>query len=309
VKILVTPRSLSKGDHPQLQRLRDAGFELVFPPAGQTPSEADLLRLLPGCRGMLAGVEPIGARVLRSAEGLRVIARNGVGINNVDLEAAKERNIAVLPAPGANARGVAELAIGLILAVARAIPASDRALKSGQWQRQTGIELEGRTLGVVGCGNIGRRVAKIALGLDMNVLAYDRYPNSSLAPSGSFKFTSLDDLLTRSDVVSLHCPPLADGRPILDAANLNRLRKGAIVINTARADLVDADAMAAALESGRVAGYGVDVFDPEPPGDWPLLRHDRVVATPHVGGLTQESIERATTAAVDNLIQFLAEKP
>jgi D-3-phosphoglycerate dehydrogenase len=305
LKVLVTPRSVSGGTHPQLDRLRAAGLELKFCRAGQLPGADELRELLPGCAGYLAGVEPIGADVLAAADSLKVIARNGAGVSNVDLAAAQARGIEVLPAPGANARGVAELTIGLMLACARAIPFSDRALKSGEWTRRNGIELEGRTLGLVGCGNVGRRVARMALGMDMRVIAFDQFVDETFRPGDGFRYATLDEVIESADVLSLHCPPAKDGRPLLGAANLGRLKRGAIVINTARADLIDSGAMLAALESGHIAGLGLDVFDPEPPGDVPLLKHERVVSTPHVGGFTTESVERAVAGAVDNLLDRL----
>ena len=163
-KILITPRSLTKEGHPALELLRKAGFQVITCTPGKSPEEEELLRLLPGCVGYLAGVEKVSARVLEAAKGLKVISRNGAGISNVDLEAARRLNIQVLPTPGANARGVAELTIGLILALLRSIPWSDGQLKAEAWSRRQGIELEGRTLGLVGCGDIGKLVVKMALG-------------------------------------------------------------------------------------------------------------------------------------------------
>ncbi len=304
-KILVTPRSMTAGGHPSLAKLRAAGYEPVFPAAGKQPTEEDLLRLLPGCVGYLAGVEKVSARVLEAAADLKVISRNGVGMDNVDLAAAQRLGIVVCRAIGSNARGVAELTMSHLLALARWVPFSDHHLKAGGWERRKGIELLGRTLGLIGCGNIGRLVAKFALGMDMKVLAYDIMPDTSFAPSADFRFTTLEEALTSSDILSLHCPPLQDGRPLLDAAALARLKKGVFIINTARADLIEGAALAAALRSGQVAGVSLDVFKTEPPTGDPLVTNDRVVATPHLGGFTDESVDRAAQMAVDNLLAEL----
>lgn len=303
--ILVTPRSVTRSGHPSLDRLRQAGFEVRLAPAGETPSEAVLLQLLPGCVGYLAGVEPVTAKVLRAAAALRVISRNGTGVDNVDLAAAGELNIRVCRAEGANARGVAELTLGLILSLARSIPQSDRAMKAGRWDRTSGFELEGKTLGVVGCGRIGKLVAGFGVAMGMKVLAFDAFPDSSFSPSRSFRFAALPEVLANSDVVTLHCPPPADGSAIIDAAAIATMRRGVLLINTARAELVDRHALAAALASGAVDGYGIDAYAVEPPGDDTFLRHERVVATPHAGGLTRESIDRAMHVAVDNLLSVL----
>lgn len=304
-KILVTPRSLTVGGHPSLDRLNAAGYALVFSAAGRQPTEEELIALLPGCIGYLAGVERVSARVLDAATDLRVISRNGAGIDNVDIEAAERRGICVCRAEGANAEGVAELAIGMLLTLARAIPASDRAIKSAGWQRYRGVELRGKTLGIVGCGKIGRRVAEMAVGLGMNVLAHDVCAPSTFTVSDRFCFASFDDVINSADAISLHCPPLLDGKPLIDEMAIRKMRRGVLLIDTARYDLLDARAVAAALDDGHVAGLAIDVFDHEPPIDNPLAGHERVVATPHVGGFTEESVDRAVTVAVDNLLNHL----
>ena len=303
-RVLVTPRSLTKSGHPALRRLADAGYEVVFSAPGVQPGEAELLEKLPGCAGYLAGVEKVSARVLEAAAPtLKVIARNGVGIDNVDLAAARRLDLAVLPALGANARGVAELAIALLLALARAIPASDAHLKAGQWQRREGLELEGKTLGLVGCGRIGREVARMACGLGMNVVAYDPCPPP--VPLEGVRLAPLDEVLAAADAVSLHCPAQPDGKPLIDGRALAAMKRGACLINTARASLLDAAAVLAALDDGRLAGLATDVFEHEPPGDDPLALHPNVIATPHVGGYTKEGVDRAVGAAVDNLLEGL----
>jgi phosphoglycerate dehydrogenase-like enzyme len=302
-KILLTPRSVTRQGHPSLARLQEAGFELVFSQPGSLPKEDELISLLPGCAGWIAGVEPVSARVLESAPDLRVISRNGTGADSIDLAAAQRLGIKVLRARGANARGVAELTTALMLALARSIPATDRSLKAGRWERQHGFELEGKTLGLIGCGTIGRLVTGFALALGMRVLAYDPSPDWSDAPAG-FGYADRADVFHESDILSLHCPPPPDG-PLLDAVTLASLKQGVCIINTARAGLLDTEATLAALASGRVAGVALDVFEPEPPGDRRLLEHPRVIATPHIGGFTPQSIDRAMTQAVDNLLEAL----
>lgn len=303
-KILVTPRSVTKGGHPSLEALKEAGYGMVTCTPGVQPSEDELRALLPGCVGYLAGVERVSSTVLEAAPDLRVISRNGTGVDGIDLDAARRLGIAVCRAEGANARGVAELTMGLILALARSIPASDRAIKAGGWERRKGLELERRTLGVVGCGQIGRIVARLGLGFGMNVIAHDPYPNPDFAPGAAFRYGSLGEIVEMADVITLHCPP-ADGRPVLDATALERVKKGVLVVNTARPSLVDRTALAQALDSGRVGGAALDVFETEPPGEDPLLINDRVIATPHIGGFTDESVDRAMYVAVDNLLNAL----
>jgi D-3-phosphoglycerate dehydrogenase / 2-oxoglutarate reductase len=304
-KILVTPRSVTRDGHPSLQRLAAAGFEVVFCTAGKSPGADELRKLLPGCVGWLAGVEPVTDDVLAAAPDLRVISRNGVGVDSIDLAAAARRGIAVKKAVGSNARGVAELALAHLLALSRWVTFSDAAIKRGGWERRKGFELAGRTLGIVGCGHIGRIVARLALAFDMRVLGYDLYPDPNFAPSPQFRYAPLAEVFERADVITLHCPALPESKPLIDAAALAAMKRGVCLINTARADLVDNAALLAALASGQVAGVATDVFKTEPPGDDPLARHDRVISTPHLGGFTDESVDRAMEMAVDNLLAEL----
>lgn len=301
-KIAVTPRSLSSAGHPALSLLTDRGYEIVFPAPGKAPSETELLSSVPGCVGWLAGVEPIGARVIAAADGLRVISRNGTGIDNIDLPAAEARGIRIEKAQGANARGVAELAITLMLSAFRQVPWSDAKLRAGDWQRRVGIEAKDRTLGIVGCGAIGRQVAELAIGLGMNAVGYDPLPSNAFRRPG-FRYAPLAEVFAVADALTLHCPP--GDAPILDAASLATMKRGVTVVNTARAELIDDDAILAALDSGQVAVLATDVFRTEPPAPSALLAHDRVIQTPHAGGLTEESVERATRAAIENILKVL----
>jgi len=304
-KVLITPRSLTRGGHPSLDLLGEAGYEIVYATPGKQPSEDELIQKLPGCIGYLAGVEKISERALEAAKGLKVISRNGSGIDNIDLDAAKRLGITICRTEGANARGVAELAIGLMFALVRFIPFHDGRMKSETWERRKGIELEGRTLGLVGCGQIGKETALRALGLGMNVIAYRRHPDHSFAPSDRFKWVSFDELIQNSDIISLHRPANPSGEPVIDQAVIGKMNKGVFILNTARASLVDEKAILEGLDSGQIAGFATDVYETEPPDDFSLVKHDRVIATPHLGGFTEESVDRATKEAVENIITTL----
>ena len=307
-RILVTPRSVTSEGHPALARLTRAGFEIVMPPAGKMPTASELKQLLPGCVGWLAGVEPITDDVLSAASDLRIISRNGTGIDAIDLESARRRGIEIRRADGANARGVAELAIGMILALARSLPFSDAAIKAGGWSRRKGFELEGKTLGVVGCGKIGRIVAALARGLGMQVVGHDPFAEQSdqSLDAPLVHLVYLDEVFALSHVITLHCPPPADGRPLVDARRLGLAKPGVVIVNTARHELVDIPALVAAIERGHVAGAALDVFDAEPPIERSHLASDRILATPHIGGFTDESVDRAVDVAVTNLLEALS---
>jgi phosphoglycerate dehydrogenase-like enzyme len=298
--VLITPRSLTRERHPAFSLIENAGHTIVTSTPGVKPSEEELMKLVPEIDGYLAGVEKIGAAVLESAKKLKVIGRNGIGVDNIDLETAERLGIKICPTPGANARGVAELAVALLFSLLRAVPYSDSRLKSRSWERKKGIEAEGKTVGLVGCGNIGKKVASMASALGMKVLASDPYPDSSFCPP-NFAWSSFEEVLSRSDILSLHCP--AGDRPLIDGAAVSRMKEGAYLINTARAALIDEKAVIAGLENGRIAGYGTDVFPEEPPADYTLIRHEAVIATPHVGGYTEESVDRATTGAIEQILE------
>jgi len=306
-RILVTPRSLSLDPPPELEPLRQAGFELVFATPGKMPDEAELLDLVPGCVGWLAGVEPVTGKVIDAAESLRAISRNGTGIDNLPLPLLGNRGIRVLKAEGANAVGVAELAMGLILASLRHIPAETAGIRAGGWPRSRGKEVAERTVGVIGCGAIGKRVARAVSAMRAHVVAHDPLrPNVEVY--GPFKWASLDEVFVEADIVTLHCPAPADGRPIVDAARLAKMAPNAILINTARATLVDEEAVRAALDEGRLQTYATDVFVAEPPAPGSLASHPRVIATSHIGGLTDESVSKATAIAVANLLSVLTQE-
>jgi D-3-phosphoglycerate dehydrogenase / 2-oxoglutarate reductase len=308
--ILVTPRSLTEtglDNVPELKPLRASGYQLVAAPAGRVPTEEELLELVSGCVGWLAGVERIGARVLEVAKDLRVISRNGAGTDAIDLEAAERAGVRVERAAGANAQGVAELALALALSALRNVPWSAAALRSGGWRRWQGRELQDCTVGVVGLGAIGRRLAGLFDSLGSRVIAYD--PFAPAERNARISLVDLPELLASSDVVSLHAPPPADGRSLLDAARMAAIARGAVLVNTARSALVDDEAVLAALEDGTLAAYAVDAFDSEPPELTPLLQHERVLATPHIGGYTTGSVRRATTIAVENLLAVLGPPP
>ncbi|WP_211241422.1 NAD(P)-dependent oxidoreductase [Pseudonocardia spinosispora] len=300
----MTPRSLTQAgleNVAELQPLRAAGFELVSGPVGRQPSADELRDLLPGCVGWLAGVEQITAEVLDRADELEVISRNGTGTDAIDLDTALRRGIRVERTPGANARGVAELALALALALLREVPRSAHALKHGGWQRWQGRELADCRVGVVGLGAIGSKVAELFTTLGAQVVGHDPYPPEN----PPVPLRELTDLLATSDVISLHAPPPPDGKPLLDETKLALLPPGALVINTARAGLVDEAAILDALDTAKLGGYAVDAFETEPPEPSALLRHDRVLATPHIGGYTGASVRRATEQAVANLLAVL----
>lgn len=303
-KVLVTPRSLSAAGHPALARLVKAGYTLAMPAPGQTPSEAQLMSVIPDCVGWLAGVETVTPAVIAAAENLRVISRNGTGVDNLPMALLEAKGIKVCRAAGTNARGVAELALTLTLAGLRDVVPTHVGMQTGQWPRRIGSEIKDAEVAVIGLGAIGGAFARFCLGLGAKVRGYDPFSNGGITDP-DFRHLPLDEALRGAAVVSLHAPMPSDGSALLGAGALAELQSGAIVVNTARAGLVDDDAMLAALESGQVGIYATDVFHTEPPEMTALLRHPRVITTTHIGGFTNQSVERSTICAVDNLLQAL----
>ncbi|NQW16223.1 MAG: hypothetical protein HQ478_01940 [Chloroflexi bacterium] len=249
-----------------------------------------------------------------AAPNLKVAGITRAGVNQIDVDAATSAGVIVLNTPGRNANGVAELTIGLMFAVARRIAESDRYIRSGSWQSPTapyielrGMELSGRTAGIIGLGAIGRQVAKISHALGMTVTAHDPFVDQPGEEQPYVSMLPLDQLLELADVVTLHSPPSPDGTPLIGVAELSRMKMGALLINTASAELVDSDALAASLRSGHLSGAGYDIFETTPiEPNHPLSSLDNIVLTPHIGGATDESIERHSQMIASDLRRIAA---
>ena len=239
----------------------------------------------------------ITAEVLEAAKSLRIIGRPGVGVDNVDLEAATRRGVVVMNSPGGNIASTAELTLALILALARNVPQADAAMKAGRWDRKAfaGVELQGKRIGVVGLGRVGREVAARCRALGMEVVAYDPFVAPALAEELQIPLLSFEQVIQGSDFLTLHTTLTKETRHLIGREVLAKAKPGIRIVNAARGELIDEEALLAALESGRVAGAALDVHAQEPPTDWRVAKHPRVVATPHVGAATAEAQERVGT--------------
>lgn len=303
-RVLVGSRSFGQTFPEHLEELRAAGLEVVPNEAGRAYRAAELLELLPGMDAIITGTDELTAEVIAAAPRLKVIAKHGVGLDTVDVEAAEARGVLVRATAGAMHDSVADLALALVLALARDVVGAHAGVAAGAWRPTTGIELRGRTMGIVGIGRIGREVAHRAQAFGLEVCAHDPYPDEAWARERGVALVGLDELLERSDIVSLHAPGGADG-PLLGAMQLGRMRAGALLVNTSRGSLVDEEALAAALAAGRLGGAGLDVFAAEPPRDSPLLGLANVVLTPHVGGRTREAQRRMGEMCVRTCLDAL----
>ncbi len=272
-------------------------------------SEADLVARIGGYEGLIVrSATRVTRPVIAAGARLEVIGRAGSGVDTIDVEAATERGVVVMNTPGGNTTAVAEHTMALLLTLARRVAVADHALKSGRWEksRLQGVELFGKVLGILGLGRIGSEVARRALGFRMQVIAYDPYLTREAAERLGVESVELDELLTRSDVITVHAPLTGDTRHLLGEAELARLKPGVRLINCARGGIIDEAALARAIVSGRVAGAALDVFEQEPPpADHPLLKLEQVVVTPHLGAATDEAQTAVALAIADQVADAL----
>ena len=249
----------------------------------------------------------VTADILSKASNLKIVGRAGVGVDNIDVKAATEKKVQVINTPSGNAIAAGELAVAYIFALARKIPQASASTKKGEWEKKKwmGVEVTGKTLGVVGFGNIGRQVAERALGVKMKVLAHDPALPAGFTPPAGVELVSLDDLISRSDFVTLHLPLVAATKNLFNAERLSKMKKGAYLINCARGGIVDENALYEALKSGHLGGAGIDVFEKEPCGPLQLFELDNVLASPHIGASTKEAQEKVAVELAEVFVEFL----
>jgi len=259
---------------------------------------------------IVRGRTKVTPAVFDAGKKLKVVGRSGVGVDNIDLNAAKQHNVTVVNAPIATTIAVAELTMGLMLAVMREIPRADAGMKEGKWLKKEleGGELWENTLGIIGFGRIGQAVAKRAAAFDMKIIAYDPVVSAEDIRKQDAEPVTLDELFARSDIITLHTPLTDSTRNMLNAEAFAKMKKGVYVICAARGGVIDETALLAALDSGHVAGAGLDVFATEPPGQTPLVTHPKVVATPHIGGQTVQAQRRAANDIATEVLAALEGK-
>jgi D-3-phosphoglycerate dehydrogenase len=281
------------------------GHEVITQP--DTPA-AELGAAIRGCEALIVrGKTKVSREVLATADGLRMVCRAGSGVDNIDLDAARDAGVAVFNTPGANSTSVAELAWALILALHRRLVAAAGSMAAGRWEKKkfSGHEVHGRILGVIGLGQIGKQVARIGQAFGCHVLAHDPFIDVTELMTG-VSDASLEKLLSESDIVTLHLPVSADTQNLLDAERLSAMKKGAVLVNCARGGLVDEECLYRLLVDGHLAGAALDVFEREPPEGNPLLGLPQVIATPHIGAATAEAQQRAGVRAAETVLSFLA---
>ena len=275
-------------------------------------SADDLLKAIPDYDGLIVrGRTKVTASIMEAASKLKVIGRAGVGVDNIDLEAAKKHNITVVNAPMSTSIAVAELTFGMLLALAREIPRADAGMKQGKWLKKEleGVELNGKTLGVIGFGRIGVEVGKRAAVFGMNVIAYDPLISEDEIKKRGAEPASIQDLYAWSDFISLHLPLTVQTRDMIGAQSFSEMKDGMRIVCAARGGIIDEAELVKALNSGKVAGAALDVFSVEPPGLTETVSHPRVIVTPHVGAQTVEAQARASEDIAAEVLSALQNKP
>jgi D-3-phosphoglycerate dehydrogenase len=306
--LVSTPSFGARSDAPWAA-LAEAGLVARSDTGGHPLSAGDLAEIIGDADALIVGLDRVDESVLAAAPSLRVVAKHGVGVDNIDVAAAAARGVTVVNAPGSNTGAVADLAFALLLATARRIVPAHTSTAAGRWERFYGPELGGRTLAVLGFGRIGQAVARRATGFDMTVVAYDPFVPAERVAEAGVQLLPLDECLRRADVVSLHLPGTG-GAPLLGAPEIATMKPGAYLVNTARGDLVDEQALADALGSGRLAGAGIDAFATEPPTGSPLLTAPNVVLTPHMGAFSHDANAAMGTTVVRDIARVLrGERP
>jgi phosphoglycerate dehydrogenase-like enzyme len=309
MNILITPKSYQNYKDTMFPLLQNQGYDMIVNNTGRTLTEDEIIEMAgDDVVGMIVGIDPLPVRVLKSCKKLRAVSKYGVGLDNIDLQAAAALGIKVASAVGSNNISVAELAIALLFESARHVSAMNAGVKNGGWTRVPGIELTGKTLGVVGGGQIGKEVAKRARGLCMDVLLYDPYYRDYefLNQHGIIRCEKLEQVLELADAVSLHLPLTPETKHMINADTLKLMKPTAALINTSRGELVDESSLYDALKNQRLAFAAQDVLSIEPPPpDHELLTLDNFILTPHTGAFTAEGVERMALYSTRNLIDLL----
>jgi len=303
-KILITPKSYYRIREKMVPLLKN--YEVKFNETGKTFTEEQMIELAEDVDGIIIGVDPTTKNVINNASKLKAISKYGVGMDNIDIDAAKKNNIKIKKTPGTNNISVAELTIGLMFDLSRNITNSVQRVRNKKWQRAKGIELTGKTLGIIGCGDIGKEVVIRAIGLKMNVIINDPYFNKDdLLGNKNIRLVNKDYLLENADFISLHLPLNSETENIIGLKEFKQMNKKTFLINTARGGLVNEKELIWSLKNDEIAGAGFDVFSAEPPKDETILKLENFLLTPHMGANTKESVIRMAEMATKNIINML----
>nr|WP_242035183.1 phosphoglycerate dehydrogenase [Mesobacillus harenae] len=291
-----------------VKMLESKGYNLELLHSEVSSNEEKFSEALRDADALIVGVEKISPAVLKHAEKLKVIAKHGAGVDNIDLKEAARRNIVVANAPGANRHAVADLVFGLFFSIARQIPAAFESIKSKEWPRLVGNEVYNKTLGVIGTGRIGKEVIKRAQGFNMNVLCFDLYPDDQIEKQGFGRYVAFQELLEEADFITVHTDLNDETKALIGQDELTMMKKNAFLVNAARGGIIDEQALYQALASKEIKGAAMDVFEKEPLLDSPLLQLSNFIATPHMAGYTEEALREVGVLTAQNVIDVLEQR-
>lgn len=306
MKIISTSPSFAKYSQAPLALLKQNNIELVT--ISPEVSEAEFIKVAADAEGLIVAFNQINRHVIDHLPNLKIVCKHGVGVDNIDVAYALEKGIKVTNVPNANRHAVADFTFGLILSIARQIPAIDRSVKAQKWNRFFGADVHGKTLGVIGLGHIGQEVAKRAAGFEMKVVAYDPYADKEFVQAHQIELTSVDELLQQSDFVTIHTPLIPQTKDLIDANRLQLMKPTAFLINAARGGIVVESDLLEALKQHTIAGAAIDAFVDEPSQQREMIALDNLIATSHVAGYTPGAIDNLSLTCVKNIIKVLVEQ-
>lgn len=303
-KVLITANSFGKFSQEPLRLLEENNFEVIFNPYGRKIEEDELIEMIHDADAVILSTEQINQKVIDAALKLKVISRYGVGLDNIDLNCCQEKGISVTVTGSANSNAVAEYTVTLMLAAMKMLSSSALKAKAGVWEKHTGIDLDGRCIGVIGLGSIGRKVVQKLSGFEVRFLGYDLVYDEGFCRKYQIEKVHLEELFQRSDVITFHIPAISD-QPLLNQEMFQQLKEGAVIINTARASLIDYEALCQNLQSKKVFAAALDVHEEEPKFNEKLRGLDNVILTPHNAALSQEAIDNTSLLAVENILKTI----
>lgn len=304
LKVLTSPSSMGQCGSEPFDLLKENGYEVINNPYGRKLTEDEVIELARDCVGIVAGVEPLTARVMDALPRLKCISRVGVGMDSVDIPYAENRGIKVINTPDGPTRGVAELTLAMTMSLLRRIPQADAALKQRKWEKQIGNLIIGKIIGVIGLGRIGRSVSELFRGIKNPVIGYDPYANEEWAIANGVKLGTLEEVISQCDILTLHIPGNKDKSAFITEKEIGMMKDGAFLINIARGGVVDENALYGALKSAKLAGAAIDVWSKEP-YDGPLCDLDNIIMTPHLGSYAREGKLKMEVDACQNLVDSL----
>lgn len=305
MKVLTTPRSYGKTDPAVFDMLEQAGIEVIRNTTGNIFTKEQMIENIADCDGVIVGVDPMDADVIAAAPKLKAIAKYGVGVDNIDLDAAKARGIKVSITTGANSEAVADYAFALLMAMARKVPMIDSECRRHNWKKITTRDVSRSVIGIAGMGAIGKLVARRARAFDMEVLGYDVFWDEKFAEENGIKRATMEEIYEKADFISLHVPLLPSTRGMIGAEQLKAMKSGAVIINTARGGLIDEDALLTALENHEIGGACIDAFEQEPPEDERWFKLDNVILGSHCAASTAGASLNMGRMATANVIRDL----